>query len=88
MVSKHKKKMEESFILKDMKTFKNAAGMMHLERLFQTYPQVLAGIMEKVYRTDGVPRSKLLRLARREVLKKMSLSDLIADGFKIGRSLL
>ncbi len=88
MLAIYEKKLEESFILKDMKTFKNAAGMMHLERLFQTYPQVLTDIMEKAYRTDGVPRSKLLRLARREALKKVGLTDLIADGFKIGRSLL
>jgi electron transfer flavoprotein-quinone oxidoreductase len=87
-LSIYKKKLEQSFILKDMKRFKNAAGMMRMERLFQTYPQVLTGIIEKVYRTDGVPRSKLLRLARREAMQKVGLADLIADGFKIGRSLL
>lgn len=87
-LSLYKKKLDESFVLKDMKTFKNAADMMHLERLFQTYPQVLAAIMEKMYRTGGVPRSKLLRLARREALKEVGLKDLMADGFRIGRSLL
>jgi electron transfer flavoprotein-quinone oxidoreductase len=87
-LSLYKKKLDDSFIMKDMKTFKNAAGMMHMERLFQTYPQVLAGIMEKVYRVDGVPRSKLLRLARKEALKEVGIKDLIADGIKIGRSLL
>jgi hypothetical protein len=61
---------------------------MRLERLFETYPQVLAGIFEKMYRVDGKPRSKLLRLARREALQKIGLKNLLADGFKIGRSLL
>jgi electron transfer flavoprotein-quinone oxidoreductase len=74
--------------MKDMKTFKNAAGMMHLERLFQTYPKVLASIMEKIYRVEGAPRSKLLRLARKEALKEVGLKDLIADGIRIGRALL
>jgi electron transfer flavoprotein-quinone oxidoreductase len=87
-LSLYKKKLDASFIIKDMKTFKNAAGMMQLERLYQTYPQVLAGIMEKMYRADGVPRSKLLRLARQEALKEVGLKNLIADGIKIGRSLL
>jgi electron transfer flavoprotein-quinone oxidoreductase len=87
-LSLYKKKLANSFIIRDMKTFKNAAGMMRLERLFRTYPQVLAAIMEKLYRTDGAPRSKLLRLARKEALKEVGLTDLIADGFKIGRSLL
>jgi electron transfer flavoprotein-quinone oxidoreductase len=87
-LSVYKKRLDDSFIMKDMKTFKNAAGMMHLERLFQTYPQVLAGVMEKMYRVDGIPRSKLLSLARKEALKKIGLKDLIADGIKIGRALL
>jgi electron transfer flavoprotein-quinone oxidoreductase len=87
-LSVYKKKLENSFVLGDMKKFRNAAGMMHLERLYRTYPQVLSGIMERIYRVDGVPRSKLLRLARREALKEVGLAGLIADGFKIGRSLL
>ncbi len=87
-LSLYKKKLDESFIIKDMKTFKNAAGMMHLERLSRTYPQVLAGILEKLYRVEGMPRSKLLRLARKEALKEVGLKNLIADGIKIGRALL
>jgi electron transfer flavoprotein-quinone oxidoreductase len=87
-LSLYKKKLDDSFIIKDMKTFKGAVGMMHLERLFQTYPQVLAGILEKLYRVEGIPRSKLLRLARKETLEKVGLKDLVADGIKIGRALL
>ncbi len=87
-LSLYKKKLDDSFIMKDMKTFKNAVGMMHLERLFQTYPQVLASIMEKIYRVEGMPRSKLLHLARKEALKEIGLKDLIKDGIKIGRALL
>jgi len=87
-LSLYKKKLDASFVIKDMKTFKNAAGMMRLERLFQTYPQVLAAIMSKLYRVDGAPRSKLLKLARKEALKEVGLAGLLADGFKIGRSLL
>ncbi len=87
-LSLYKKRLDESFIIKDMKTFKNAVGMMHRERLFQTYPRVLAGIMEKLYRVEGVPRSKLMRLARKEALKEVGLTGLVSDGIKIGRALL
>jgi electron transfer flavoprotein-quinone oxidoreductase len=87
-LSLYKKRLDASFVMKDMKTFRNAAGMMHLERLYRKYPQILAGIMEKIYKNDGVPRSKLLRIARKEALKETGITSLIGDGFKIGRSLL
>jgi electron transfer flavoprotein-quinone oxidoreductase len=88
MLSIYKKKLDESFIIRDMKTFKHAAGMMRLDHLFQTYPQILANILDKIYRVEGMPRAKLLRLARKEALKEVGLKDLIADGIRIGRALL
>ena len=88
MLSLYKKKLDETFVMKDMKKYKNSVDMMHIDRLYKTYPQVLAGIMEKVYKVDGTPRTKLLRLARREALNEIGLKDFITDGIKIGRALL
>jgi electron transfer flavoprotein-quinone oxidoreductase len=88
LLSRYKKRLDDSFIIKDMKTFKRASGMMRMERLFNTYPQVLNDIFEKIYRVEGSPRSKLLHLTRKEMLRKVGLKDLIADGIKIGRALL
>lgn len=88
MLSLYKRKLDESFVMKDMKKFKNAVGMMHIDRLYKAYPKVLAIIMEKIYRVDGTPRKKILGLARREVLKEIGLKDFVIDGIKIGRALL
>jgi electron transfer flavoprotein-quinone oxidoreductase len=87
-LSLYKKKLDESFIIKDMKTFKGAVGMMHMERLFGTYPQLLTEIFEKMYRVKGEPRQKLLTLARKEATKKVGLKNLISDGIKIKKALL
>jgi len=87
-LASYKKKLDDSFIIRDMKTFKNAVGMMHMERLFGTYPQLLTGVFEKLYRVDGTPRSKVFRLTRREVLKMIGLRGLVSDGIRIGRALL
>lgn len=85
-LSLYKKKLDDSFILKDMKTFKTATDLMNIERLYELYPRVLSHIMEKLYRADGVPRSKLLRLAGKEALREVGLKDLIVDGIRIGRT--
>ncbi len=88
MLSLYRKNLDDSFIIKDMKTFKNATGMMRMDRLSGKYPRLLADILENVYRVDGAPRSKLLRLVRKEALKEVGLKDLASDVIKTGRALL
>jgi electron transfer flavoprotein-quinone oxidoreductase len=88
MLSSYRKKLENSFIIKDMRKFKKAVDMMHIERLFQTYPQIISGILEKIYRVEGIPREKILKLGRKEALRKVKTKDLIADSIKVGRALL
>jgi electron transfer flavoprotein-quinone oxidoreductase len=88
MLSSYRQKLDDSFIIKDMKTFKNAVGMMHIERLFQTYPQIISAILEKIYRVEGTPREKIMKLGRKEALKKVKTKDLITDSIKVGRALL
>lgn len=88
ILSSYKEKLENSFIIKDMKTFKNAVDMMHIDRLFQTYPQIICGMFEKMYRVDGIPRDKFLALIKKEALEKVKTRDLISDGIKMGRALL
>lgn len=88
MLSLYKKKLDDSFIIKDMMTFKNAVGMMHMERLFQTYPEIICNILEKIYRVEGTPKSKIMKLARKEALAKVGVKDLISDSIKVGRALL
>jgi electron transfer flavoprotein-quinone oxidoreductase len=88
MLSEYQRKLEDSFVFKDMKTYRNAVDMMHLDRLYTDYPQIVSAIMERVYRIDGAPRSKLLLLARKEALSRVGMKNLISDVIKIGRSLL
>jgi len=88
MLSMYRKKLEVSFVIKDMKTFGNAVKMMHMDRLFRVYPGLACDILEKIYRVDGMPRDKMLKLIRKEATKKVNLKDLLADGIRIKRGLL
>jgi electron transfer flavoprotein-quinone oxidoreductase len=88
MLSTYRKKLDDSFIIKDMVTFRNAVDMMRMERLFQTYPQIVCNILEKMYRVEGIPRAKIIKLIRKETLGKVKMRDLISDSIKVGRALL
>jgi electron transfer flavoprotein-quinone oxidoreductase len=88
MLSTYQDRLKDSFVLKDMTTFGKAADMMRIGRLYQTYPEIICNILEKIYRVEGIPRSKIMKLGRREALDKVAFKDMIADGIKIGRGLL
>jgi len=88
MLSGYAARLKDRFVYRDMLTFKKATGMMHMERLFQVYPEIVCGIMEKMHRVEGMPRTKMLKLIRKEASKKINTKDLISDGIKIGRALL
>ncbi|MFC1933252.1 FAD-dependent oxidoreductase [Chloroflexota bacterium] len=87
-LSLYRKQLDDSFIIKDMRIFKNAVDMMHIERLFQTYPEIVCNILEKIYRVEGIPRSRIMKLSRKEALGKVKMKDLISDSIKVGRTLL
>jgi electron transfer flavoprotein-quinone oxidoreductase len=87
-LSLYKKKLDETYVMKDMKKFSKTVDMMHVDRLYGTYPQILTGIMEKMYKVDGTPRSGIFGLARREAAKEVGIRNLVSDSIKIGRALL
>jgi electron transfer flavoprotein-quinone oxidoreductase len=87
-MSSYQKKLAESFVLKDMRTFNKAVDMMHIDRLFQVYPELVCRILEKIYRVDGLPRDRLLKLIRKEAAGKVGGIDLLSDVNKARRALL
>jgi electron transfer flavoprotein-quinone oxidoreductase len=87
-LSQYEDRLKESFVLKDMKTFKDAVSWMHTERLFSAYPQLINRIMEELYRSDGKARRKIGTIGWDAIKGTISKRDLIADLLKGGRSLI
>ena len=82
------KRLRRSFVLRDLKTFRNAIGFMHHDRLFTDYPRVVSALMEGVYRSDGVPKRRIARLGLDAVRGTLPLRRLVADAVEVGRSYL
>jgi len=87
-LSLYQKKLENSFVLKDMKTFSNAFEMLRIDRLYQTYPELLCSVFEDIYRVTGTQRERIFKLIRKKSHGKLSLINLISDGIKAARGLL
>jgi electron transfer flavoprotein-quinone oxidoreductase len=85
-LSAYEERLRESFVLRDMKTFKRMAEFMHNDRLFKAYPDMVGTIMEELYRSDGSPKRSIGRTGW-EGMKNIPFKDLIADVLKGGMSL-
>jgi electron transfer flavoprotein-quinone oxidoreductase len=53
--------LNESFIIKEMNSFKNSLMILENERLFSKYPQAISDLFEKVMRIDEHPKEGLYR---------------------------
>jgi electron transfer flavoprotein-quinone oxidoreductase len=84
-LAKYKSELKESFVLRDLKTWGGAIDFMHHDRLFTVYPQMIGALMEDLYRSDGTPKQRILRLARRAVSGKVPVRRMLTDLIEVGR---
>lgn len=87
-LSSYRSRLDESFVLRDMKTFAKSVELMHNERLFSIYPALVGTIMEEIYRSDGRPRKKIGRLGWDAIRAALPVKQVVADVVKGGRSIL
>jgi electron transfer flavoprotein-quinone oxidoreductase len=57
----YEKLLNESFIIKEMDSFKNSLSILENERLFSKYPQSISDLFEKVMRVDENPKEGLYK---------------------------
>jgi electron transfer flavoprotein-quinone oxidoreductase len=85
-LARYRKKLEESFVLRDLKLYRRAPRMLHIDRLYEAYPEVLCGFLERIYRIDGTPKEKLPKLFLRKAKGRVKTGDLLRDAFTAWRA--
>lgn len=78
-LSEYERLLNESFILKEMKTFRNTLSLLENERLFTKYPQVICDLFEKVMWVDENPKEAIYKTKmaelKREFLNLQTFKD-------------
>ncbi|MDR2051446.1 MAG: FAD-dependent oxidoreductase [Deltaproteobacteria bacterium] len=86
-LSGYKKKLENSFVLKDLHTHRNAPEFMeHTPRMFKEYPELAAEAFTRLFKVDGEP-SRLMLKKMLPLVFKVGILNLAKDGFKAVRAL-
>ena len=66
-LSVYRKMLEESFVLKDFKTFKDAPAFLDNPRLFDHYPQLLGDVLQDLFTVGSGPKRKLSATVRQRI---------------------
>ena len=80
--------LADSFVMKDLKTWKRAGEFLKRDQVFALYPELIEGLMENIYRSDGRPKRRIARLGLDVLRGKVSWRRLLEDGIAAGRSYL
>jgi electron transfer flavoprotein-quinone oxidoreductase len=85
-LARYGRELKKSAVIRDLSTWGRAIDLMHTDRLFTVYPRVVSTFMEEVFRSDGRPKSRLLKLGRRATKDSIPLRQLLTDMYKAGRA--
>jgi electron transfer flavoprotein-quinone oxidoreductase len=77
-LSLYEGRLRESFVLKDMETFRHSREVLENPRLFTVYPKFVCEILESLFTIDSRPKAALYQTAK-EVARKYVLRW---EGFK------
>jgi electron transfer flavoprotein-quinone oxidoreductase len=86
-LKRYKERLDLSWVIKDLKSFRNAPKMLHIDRIYNEYPDLVCSMMEHLYRIDGTPKMSIPKLILREVKEKVGLKHALSDALTAWRAL-
>jgi electron transfer flavoprotein-quinone oxidoreductase len=79
--------MNDSYVIKDLKLYRKAPHMLHNDRIYNEYPEMVCSLMEQIYRIDGAPKENISKLLLKTAREKVGLGNLLSDAFGAWRAL-
>lgn len=79
-LASYRQKLDQSYAMADMRTYARAPRFFQNERMYTTYPDLLAGVMAGIYTEDALPKQHLMPLLMKTAREKeVSVLNLIQD---------
>ena len=81
------KKLDASFVIKDLKKYKNMPDVFHANpQFFTAYPEMLNQAAHKMLKVDGVDKKTKERQIMANFKQRRSLFGLMGDAYKLWRA--
>ena len=86
-LSEYKRRLDETFVMKDMKKYKNIPAFLHnTKQVFGLYPTLISRAAQTWFRVDGADKRSKENEIMKSFLKGRSMPGLIGDAFKLVRA--
>jgi electron transfer flavoprotein-quinone oxidoreductase len=87
-LKRYKARLDESFVMKDLKKYKNMPDVFHTNpQFFNDYPDLISQAARTMLTVDGVDKKTKEREIRKSFRQRRSLFGLMGDAFKLWRAL-
>lgn len=86
-LKRYKVRLDESFVMKDMKKYKNMPDVFHTNpQFFNDYPDLISQAARTMLTVDGVDKKTKEKEIRKSFRQRRSLFGLMGDAFKLWRA--
>jgi electron transfer flavoprotein-quinone oxidoreductase len=87
-LKRYKAKLDESFVMKDLKKYKNMPDVFHSNpQFFNDYPELLSEAARTMLTVDGVDKKTKEKQIGKSFRKRRSMFGLASDAFKFWRAM-
>ncbi|WP_234085445.1 FAD-dependent oxidoreductase [Azonexus sp. R2A61] len=86
-LAKYKRKLDDSFVMKDLKKYRRMPDIFHKNKqFFTTYPELLSKAAQTLIRVDGVDKKTKEKSIKQSFVAARSRLGLIGDAFRFWRA--
>lgn len=82
-LASYQNRLSNTFVLKDLDTFKRAPHFLDNPRLYNTYPWIACDLAAKLFTNDGQPRERLIQLLKQATKDRVSFLQVLRDLWQI-----
>lgn len=75
----YQQQLEQSFVLRDLETYRKAPDFLENPRIYTTYPDLACDLAGKMFTSDGKPRKKTWKVLRETMKDRVSLWRMFRD---------
>jgi electron transfer flavoprotein-quinone oxidoreductase len=86
-LARYRNNLEQSFVMKDLKKYKNLHSVLHANPyFFNTYPELLNQSVHELIKVDGIDKKTKEKNIRHNFARRRSLFGLMGDAYKLWRA--